>query len=364
MSETLANLRSKLERKFGEIYPLTTGVIDSMADTVTVVDAARTEAEDRWINCWLYIVTPAAERRISDFVSSTGTMTVDTAYAASTYAGDTYYIREKATKQDYEDAINAAIEKGRESFWESKVDETTVIIYDDQLEYALPSDLEYLYRVDIEQTDVVATGTATSADATSLTDTSQSWDTDEWNSVAGSYAIVITDGTGQGQQRTITDTTADTVTVATWTTTPDTTSKYIIKYILEEQLRWMPIRRLWWNKAYAAGTTVNKLHLFEQYTSGMALRIEYAARPTKLASDATYTDVPEQYIINEGMAQLYETLTSKLGEAQDADITRLIGVYRAEAEKVKMSQGHRLPPTRLIEPARTGAGYIDADYPF
>ena len=364
MAETLANLRAKLERKNGEMNPLTTGTIDSMTNTVTVVDAARTEPSDSWNQRWFYVDDVDEERKITDFVTGTGTFTVYPAFSAATYAGDTYYIREKASKQDYEDAINAAIEKGRDSFWEDKVDETTVIIYDDQLEYTLPSDLEYLYSIDIERTDVVVTSTATSATNTSLTDTSQSWDTDEWNSIAGSYAVVIYDGTGQGQQRTITDTTADTITVATWTTNPDSTSKYKIKYILEEEQRWMPIRRLSWSPSYASGTTTKKLHLFQHYTAGMALRIEYAARPTQLTSDTAYTDVPEQYIINEGMAQLLETTGSRTGEAQSRDVFAQIAMYRAEAEKIRMMQGYRLNPTRITQGAQAGTGWADADYPF
>jgi hypothetical protein len=69
-----------------------------------------------------------------------------------------------------------------------------------------------------------ATGTATSATGTTLTNTTKFWAASQWiNS-----QLRITGGTGAGQIRTITANTADTLTVATWTTTPDATSTYAI----------------------------------------------------------------------------------------------------------------------------------------
>lgn len=70
-----------------------------------------------------------------------------------------------------------------------------------------------------------ATGTASSATGTTLTQTGKTWTASQWiNS-----QVRITGGTGAGQIRTITANTADTITVATWTTTPDATSTYTIE---------------------------------------------------------------------------------------------------------------------------------------
>lgn len=70
-----------------------------------------------------------------------------------------------------------------------------------------------------------ATGTATGATTTTLTQTGKTWTASQWiNS-----QVRITGGTGAGQIRTITANTADTLTVATWTTTPDATSTYAIE---------------------------------------------------------------------------------------------------------------------------------------
>ena len=70
-----------------------------------------------------------------------------------------------------------------------------------------------------------ATGTATSATSTTLAQIGKTWTASQWiNS-----QVRITGGTGAGQIRTITANTADTLTVATWTTTPDATSTYAIE---------------------------------------------------------------------------------------------------------------------------------------
>jgi hypothetical protein len=67
-------------------------------------------------------------------------------------------------------------------------------------------------------------GTATAASSTTLTDSSKSWTVDAFIG----YYVRIVYGTGAGQVVAITDNDATSVTVAAWTTTPDTTSRYEI----------------------------------------------------------------------------------------------------------------------------------------
>jgi hypothetical protein len=70
-----------------------------------------------------------------------------------------------------------------------------------------------------------ATGTATSATNTTLVNSAKAWTADQWINAQ----IRITGGTGIGQIRTITDNDATSVTVATWTVNPDSTSTYAIE---------------------------------------------------------------------------------------------------------------------------------------
>jgi hypothetical protein len=90
-----------------------------------------------------------------------------------------------------------------------------------------PSFPSRLYISNINNADDFTgqTGTATASTATSLTDSSKSWGVNDF----ADQIIRITEGTGVGQEKTITANTATTITVAsTWSTNPDTTSKYKI----------------------------------------------------------------------------------------------------------------------------------------
>jgi hypothetical protein len=70
----------------------------------------------------------------------------------------------------------------------------------------------------------MATGTATSATSTTLVNSAKNWTPSQWVNAQ----VRITGGTGAGQIRTITANDATSITVATWTTTPDATSTYAI----------------------------------------------------------------------------------------------------------------------------------------
>lgn len=70
-----------------------------------------------------------------------------------------------------------------------------------------------------------ATGTATSATGTTLVNSAKTWTASQWIN----YQVRITGGTGAGQVRVITANTGTTLTVATWTVTPDATSTYVIE---------------------------------------------------------------------------------------------------------------------------------------
>jgi hypothetical protein len=70
-----------------------------------------------------------------------------------------------------------------------------------------------------------ATGTATSATSTTLVNSGKAWPTNQYRN----SQVRITGGTGIGQVRVITASDATSLTVATWTVTPDATSTYTIE---------------------------------------------------------------------------------------------------------------------------------------
>lgn len=70
-----------------------------------------------------------------------------------------------------------------------------------------------------------ATGTATSATSTTITNSSKNWLASQWVN----YQVRIISGLGAGQVRTITASNGTTLTVAAWTIIPDQTSQYVIE---------------------------------------------------------------------------------------------------------------------------------------
>jgi hypothetical protein len=73
---------------------------------------------------------------------------------------------------------------------------------------------------------IFANGTATGVQSsTTLQNTTKSWTVNQW----ANYQVRIVGGTGAGQIRIIASNTGNTLTVPTWTTTPDATSVYVIE---------------------------------------------------------------------------------------------------------------------------------------
>lgn len=70
-----------------------------------------------------------------------------------------------------------------------------------------------------------STGTAAAGSTSTTLVTSKTWTVNQWTN----YQVRIVGGTGAGQVRTISSNTATTLTVPTWTTTPDATSTFSIE---------------------------------------------------------------------------------------------------------------------------------------
>jgi hypothetical protein len=359
MATALSTLRDKLERSFGELDPITSGTCTG-GSTTTVVDTSRDESDDAWQNSYVYITDTTddlapedEERRVSAFANSTGTMTVTPAFSAAVEASDTYEIRDKARKTDYNDAVNHAIECASGCWYDYNRDTTTIIICTDELRYNLPSGIQKILRVDREQVDVEVTGTASSGNTTSLTDSTKSWDTDEWNT---DYAVAIYDGTGRCQQATITDTTSDTLTFAAITTAPDSTSKYKIKYIAKEKQSWRPVIHYDWDR-----DTADQIKFHHVHPDGMSIRLYYVSEPATLSTDAAETDVPAEYIRREGLAYLWEQKAAQLGGDDREFAANMAANWHAKAELYKRQHGYRLDWSRINEEggARISTGVPD-----
>ncbi len=291
MSTTRAALRQEIDKHLRLVHA--SGTVTGTAtggSTSTVVDTARTEADDYWNNCWLYVsdttddAAPKDEEAlVSDFAAATDTLTLATPLAAAVGAGDTYELRRYFAASMIHSAINLALEDAQYQL-RQEAEDTTLVILEDTYDYTLPDAVEHVQKIEWLEHTIEYTGTATGGGSDTLEDTSRSWATDD---LAG-MEIAIYEGTGYGQYRTIDSNTSDTITVTvTWTTEPDSTSEYVIKDLSDPCYR---------HRVLHASILGSSLHLREWLPRGQRLCVTYVPVFTELDDDTDTTDVPRTYV--------------------------------------------------------------------
>ncbi len=123
--------------------------------TTTVVDSSRWEADDFFQNldAWARIRTTTddaapkgEERKITDWVQSSGTATVAPAFSVTPAAGDTYCFMYEYRWDEVMEAINASIDLVARHALVEKIDHS-VMLKDNVYEYSIPSGFLYLYNV-------------------------------------------------------------------------------------------------------------------------------------------------------------------------------------------------------------------------
>ena len=160
-SYTLAQLIEKLHYQMTGYWKSGTATDGS---TTTVEDTDRRETDDYFQNTIpasrFYIVTttdtaaPSGEEATaSDWVQSTGTVTVAPAYSVAPGAGDTYCILSEYTWEEMANAINMAIDIVAEDALVWSVDTTTITLVAATYEYNLPTTMMYVYRFTMGDAD-------------------------------------------------------------------------------------------------------------------------------------------------------------------------------------------------------------------
>lgn len=239
MSKTLTDIRDKVDELIGEkIYTGTTS--DDGADTVylTAVDASLARYPDAYFKDWyLYTKEAAEERKIETFLSPSGTLTVWEGFTARVAASKAYTLS-KFTIAEKLAAINRALVDSYPYFY-NRI--TGVLIGEhtdekDDREYLLTDIIGDTFSEIPQQLYVHECyyGTHTGDDdASTLTDSSKSWDTSE---LVGHVVYNKTDSS----YGTITANTATTVTATLANGTGDdwdTSDEYIIpKNLIPERL--------------------------------------------------------------------------------------------------------------------------------
>jgi hypothetical protein len=263
------------------------------------VDTAAVEPEDYWNNYWLFVtdstdeLDPEGEESlVSDFVARTHTFTITPALTAAIGAGDTYEVRRYFSAASIHAAIDHAIEEARQQFPIPSIDET-VVIEEDKQDYTLPTTIDYIYKIEALYHNVDHRGTATSGTADTIVDTGKNWTTDDLIGME----VAIYHGTGSGQYRTVESNTATAITVTVdWTTTPDSTSEYVVKDVEGDPPRLIRVVHY--------DVIGGKVYFACALPEGQRLRIAYEPVHTTLSTDASTTTVPKTYVVLKACQEL------------------------------------------------------------
>jgi hypothetical protein len=136
---TLKDLRQRLGG-VGFCGDMLTGTADTNATTTIIVDAAIGNFPNDTFNfCQVAIVSGSlwGQRRwISDFVTTTGTITVDAAFASAISAGIAYEIHRMFSADDKDAALNQAIRDGGKYWWRV-VQDTSLTLASNTYSYSL-----------------------------------------------------------------------------------------------------------------------------------------------------------------------------------------------------------------------------------
>ena len=371
-TSTRAALRQELARRLNMAFALRIGASSTATDggTNELIDTNRLrQADDFWNGSWLYIVNDTSGtdndgevRFISDFVSNTRSIAVVEPFSAAVANTDEYEIHSPWNALQMHDAINDAIDDGFPEFFDTVVDETT-IIQEDTLEYALPTTTApyFVLGMWLERVSDKVRGTSTGGSSTTLIDTGQAWTTNAF----ANMTIAIYDGTGAGQYATIASNNATTITVSAWsgtgTSSPDTTSKYVIKDSPTEQYDWYRItaarfdQTLWPTKVYLTARYTRSL--------GMALRIQYIAKPSSITTEAATTIVPSGFVTAKAQALLHGMRVADSRSDQDRH-RYMHQFWESRAEAYKLQNKWRMPKSTLWIEEETAGDKLPADYPF
>jgi hypothetical protein len=308
-TKTLTQLRRDICRElrmpFFGIFD-TNSVLTGTPTTTALFDSKLVQADDYWNGDWVFIVDgPAAGdvRRITDFVASTDSILPEYAFSGTPAAGNLYEIHSRWNAYDIRHALNQAIREGWDAFADYSLDET-MIVREDVLEYDLTFAARQLLKVWVEtpaSTSIIR-DTASGGAVTYLEDTSLPMVDDQFNG----WMISIYKGTGVGQLRTVSDTTAATKRIlvsVNWATAPDATSKYALWNPAEQRVEWVRLTAMrpdvpdFPSKVFFPGTLESFL--------GLRFRFQYEAVLTELTTEASVTAVDANYLMYRAVAFLH-----------------------------------------------------------
>ena len=337
---------------------------DSGSSSDKIIDSDLTQPDDFWKNMWLYISANVSTatgsalddnvgevRLIDGFLNKDNALLLDRVLPQAATNRDRYEIHDNWNAYEIHNAINRAIRDGAPDFFDVVEDET-LILKEDTIEYDI-SALTYrpwvISSVYIERPYDAMSGSPTATAATSLTDTGA-----DFSNVAAGWLVSIYDGTGSGQLRTITSVTGTTqLNVATWTTTPATTSKYLVWNPSEQRSDWYRVTSARFDKLeYPSTLYLSKLYWGDY---GSRIRLTYATDCLELDDDADTTAVPKEFVVYKAIEILAASRVSS-AKADREHYAMLEQDYGNRAETFRQKHAMRMDTTLWQEMDFTSPG--------
>lgn len=147
MTDTLFDAVLAVARAVGEVE---VGTADSNGTTTTLIDSNLGGDDDDWNGGTLFHIDDEEFSEITDYASSSGTVTILDAFTSATQSGDRYGIMDKEYRlTKLISAVNYVLTDIRVP----KVDTSTVEVASGQSEYTLPTDCHDLRQVHYQWED-------------------------------------------------------------------------------------------------------------------------------------------------------------------------------------------------------------------
>lgn len=327
---------------------------DANCTTTKIIDTSLSQKDGTWASSFVYLVATQESSLITAFNRNDNALLLERALSGAPAAGDDYEIHSIWNAEDIHEAINRAIKSSRQSFFITKVDETKCLV-EDVLEYdisALTVVPWIINKVYIEYPQATYFTASAGANTTVTAPTGI-----DLTSVNSTWFVTIYDGTGKGQVRAVTSVAGQVITVPTWTTNPDSTSKMTI--FDPRKSAWKPSH----NYHLDSLEYPDKLrfsHRLYEYRGGR-IRLEYLGVSSELTTEASTTIIPEEYLINKACSILHGQVlngTKADKESHYAEFKR----YQEEADAFLARNAPHSPAIHLHNPDAHMSGYGTSDY--
>ena len=342
-------LRMPFFRRFSTSSTTTSGTANGL-----LIDTALTQDDDFWAGHWAYQTSSQEVRLIKVFLAKTDAAVLERDFT-SLSASSEYEIQSLWNANEIVDAINRAIQSANRIFIDTVTDET-LILEEDKLAYVISGLTKlphFISKIWLEGSTSTLRGDVKSSTSTTLTDTGA------FPSVTSDWKVSIYAGTGKGQIRSVSSSTDDTITVATWDTDPDTTSRYSVWNPTEQLNDWTPV------SGYHTDSNEypNTIYFTENYPSryGLRIRIEYLAIPGSLTTETDTTIVPQEYIINKSAAILHSQMSGDLRYDRDFHFSESIRFDEMAVNYLNINAPHF--PSQIITTAGEAGTYASDENP-